>query len=56
MYFKYTVVISLSLACSAMQRALSILRLTKLIQKPKAKILKLEFSSGIYFLRSDDDV
>lgn len=55
MYLKYTVVdISLSLAYSAMQPTLSIFSLTKVIEKQKAKILKFEFSSGIYFLKTDD--
>lgn len=57
MYLRYIVTdISLSLAYSAMQSTLSIFSLTKVIQKQKAKILKFEFSSGIYFLRSDNGV
>ena len=57
MYLKYSfIVISLSLSCSAMQHALSIFTLTKLIQKQKFKILKFEFSTGVYFWRSDDSV
>lgn len=57
MYLKYTVIdISLSLAYSAMQPTLSIFSWTKVIQKQPSKILKFEFSRGIYFLRSDDGV